>query len=450
MIKEQKLKQTNLRKALQYLQEVVRARLSHYFRKEEDPVVFKMPAFSLEDDDGAYFTHFVAYHQMKVDELIVLLLALVPNVYPQFFDRLISEFLPDGGDFPEFGGAKGVNHRGMIPTGETALFILAGADLDRRFKCLRIFRPEHYFEKNKILTLEQVKEGEPAMSGKLILDNDHLELFTLNEITLPKLSTRFPAEHIATEMEWDDLVLHPKTMNQIKELEIWIKHNDTLLYQWGMHKKIKPGYRVLFYGPPGTGKTLAATLLGRYTKKEVFKIDLSMVVSKYIGETEKNLANLFDKAQNKNWILFFDEADSIFGKRTNVRDAHDKYANQEVSYLLQRIETYPGLTILASNFKNNIDEAFLRRFNATIYFPFPKPEERIQLWRRAFPQNVAFESNIFFEDLAEKYELTGAHIMNVVHYSCLDALNRDSNLITSRSIHEGIYKELNKEGKVIS
>src|SRR5690606_1665724 len=149
---------------------------------------------------------------------------------------------------------------------------------------------------------------------------------------------------------------------------------------WGMEKRLNPGFRVLFHGPPGTGKTLTASLLGKYTGKEVYKIDLSMVVSKFIGETEKNLANLFDKAENKDWILFFDEADALFGKRTNVRDAHDKYANQEVSFLLQRTETYAGLVILATNFKNNIDDAFARRFQSHIYFPSPAFGERLKIW----------------------------------------------------------------------
>ena len=136
-------------------------------------------------------------------------------------------------------------------------------------------------------------------------------LKTAELVSKPRFSIDFPAEYIETEMEWDDLVLHPTTLGQIRDIENWINHNDTLLREWGMQKKIKPGYRALFYGPPGTGKTLTATLLGKYTGKDVFRIDLSRVVSKYIGETEKNLSRLFDKAKNKNWILFFDEADAV-------------------------------------------------------------------------------------------------------------------------------------------
>jgi SpoVK/Ycf46/Vps4 family AAA+-type ATPase len=216
-----------------------------------------------------------------------------------------------------------------------------------------------------------------------------------------------------------------------------------------MEERIKPGYRVLFYGPPGTGKTLAATLLGKYTGKDVYKIDLSMVVSKFIGETEKNLANLFANAENHDWILFFDEADALFGKRTNVRDAHDKYANQEVSYLLQRVETYKGLVILASNYKDNIDEAFVRRFQSIVYFPMPKKEERFRIWTNTFPSQVRFEQELDLMQIADQYELTGANIVNVVQQVCLESLAKQDPVISTRQLIRGISKEFAKEGKML-
>src|SRR5690606_39095369 len=143
----------------------------------------------------------------------------------------------------------------------------------------------------------------------------------------------FPAMRVSTQMEWADLVIKPKTAQQINDIQIWLNHNKAFLQDWEMGKRTKPGFRALFYGPSGTGKTLTATLLGKQFGKDVFRIDLSQVVSKYIGETEKNLEKVFKKAEHKDWILFFDEADALFGKRSNVQNAHDKYANQEVSYL---------------------------------------------------------------------------------------------------------------------
>ena len=287
------------------------------------------------------------------------------------------------------------------------------------------------------------------MSGRLVLDPEIVELLTVGTVSKPRFSSEFPAEHIETEMSWDDLVLNPSTLRQIHEIENWIKHNDTLLQDWGMKKKIKPGYRALFYGPPGTGKTLTATLLGKHTGKDVFRIDLSRVVSKYIGETEKNLSRLLDKAENKNWILFFDEADALFGKRTDIRDAHDKYANQEVAYLLQRIENYNGLVILATNQRGNIDEAFVRRFQTIIQFPMPRPEERYEIWHKAFPRQMEVASDIDWRQVAARHELTGAGIMNVTHYCAVEALADGSGSLDLPRLEAAILREYIKEGRAV-
>ncbi len=216
---------------------------------------------------------------------------------------------------------------------------------------------------------------------------------------------------------------------------------------WGLKKKIKPGYRALFFGPPGTGKTLAANLIGKYSDRPVFRVDLSRVVSKYIGETEKNLASLFDKAENKDWVLFFDEADACFGKRSTTKEAKDRYANQEIAYLLQRIENFNGLVILATNFKNNIDEAFMRRFNAVIYFPKPLADERLLLWQNSIPQKVKLDSTVNLALIAEKYDLTGAHIMGAVHHACLKTRGNNSIVLNNEALLQGITKELTKEGR---
>jgi len=259
----------------------------------------------------------------------------------------------------------------------------------------------------------------------------------------------FPAQTLKTEREWTELILEKQTMNELLEIKTWLQHGQKLIGEFGISKKLKFGYRALFHGSSGTDKTLAATLLGKMTGLEVFKIDLSMIISKYIGETEKNLATLFNKAENKNWILFFDEADALFGKRTNVRDAHDKYANQEVSYLLQRIENYYGLVILASNLKNNIDAAFLRRFNSVIHFPLPNATSRLKIWKNGLPEKSELEKNINLKQIAEKYELSGSGIMNVIQYASLLAVKRKNQQIKERDILQGVRKEFKKEGKII-
>ena len=208
-------------------------------------------------------------------------------------------------------------------------------------------------------------------SGRLGPGREAVERLTNGSVDLPSFSSAFPAAHLQTEMTWEDVVLHPKAQHQIQEIENWVRDNSVPMDDPEMDKRVKAGYRVLFHGPAGTGKTVAATLLGKSAGRPVLRIDLARVLSKYIGETEKNLSRLFDAARDKDWILFFDEADALFGKRTAVREAHDKYANQEVAYLLQAIETHPGLVILATNQRNTIDDAFLRRFQASIQFLHP-------------------------------------------------------------------------------
>ena len=172
-------------------------------------------------------------------------------------------------------------------------------------------------------------------------------------------------------------------------------------------------------------------------------------MSKYIGETEKNLSKVFDRAEKQGWILFFDEADALFGKRTSVNDAHDRYANQEVSYLLQRIEDYDGLVILATNLKNNLDDAFMRRFQSSIFFPIPHAEERLMLWKKGFPEQAKLESKVDLESLSNSFELSGGGIINVIQHSLLMALENDDKIIRLEDIKEGIRREYQKVGRTI-
>ena len=193
---------------------------------------------------------------------------------------------------------------------------------------------------------------------------------------------------------------------------------------------------------------MTASLLGQVTGKEVYRINLAAVVSKYIGETEKNLEKVFDLAEDKDWILFFDEADALFGKRTGIKDSHDRYANQEVSYLLQRIEEYRGLVVLSTNQKINIDDAFARRFQSVIRFPMPDAGRRKAIWTRSFSPRTEFEDAINWDTIARDYELTGGAIMNVVQYASVMAMSRGERIIRQADILQGIRREFQKEGKM--
>ena len=201
----------------------------------------------------------------------------------------------------------------------------------------------------------------------------------------------------------------------------------------------------MFYGTPGTGKTLTASLLGKKNKLDVYRVDLSQVVSKYIGETEKNLGSIFDVAENKNWILFFDEAESLFSKRTAVSDSKDKYANQETAYLLQRVENYKGLIIMATNLKPNIDIAFSRRIQSMVYYAIPSPAQRKQLWEKAL-EGITKISAEELKQLANKYELSGGSIKNIIQYAWLIAKEKNCE-VNLQILLMGIRRELNKDGK---
>jgi DNA polymerase III delta prime subunit len=380
-------------------------------------------------------------------EWLVLMLAMVPHIQPNFFESIISEHLPNGGDFPEFGGVKGTNHRGMLPTGETAQFIIAGDQLEKRLAVQNLFSEDHFFYQHDMVWLESVKEGEPLMSGRIILSPEWVNFLLTGSAVKPKFSPDFPAKLVTTKMDWNDLVLHPFTLEQIDDIKRWFKFHHVLEADTNLSRKINNGYRVLFHGPPGTGKTLTAGLMGKEFNKDVYRVDLSQIVSKYIGETEKNLSKIFDRAEHKDWILFFDEADALFGKRTNVQSSHDKYANQEVSFLLQRVEDFSGLMILASNYKSNMDEAFLRRFHSIVHFPMPNAQERLKLWERSLPSSIKNNGRLELVHLAETHEISGASILNIIQYASLKALSREDKTLQHQDLLNGIRRELRKEEK---
>lgn len=439
----------NIIQSLSFLRELVDNRLSAFMSKDDSQRSFRIPDLNIEPAMRP-LSHFLLQNPHNLEEFTILMLALVPHLQPNFLDVIVQKYLPEGGDFAEIGGVKGENHRGMLPTGETALFILAGNNISERIRISQYFSSEHPFQKKDILRLGSVKEGEPQMSGKIVLSQEYVDLLTVGKVSAPAFSQDFPAKKITTEMSWDDLVLRQQTYSQISDIKMWLEYHQLLEKDPIIQRKLKPGYRVLFYGSSGTGKTLTASLLGKHFRKDVYLVDLSQVVSKYIGETEKNLEKVFFKAENKDWILFFDEADALFGKRSNVSSAHDKYANQEVSYLLQRVEDYQGLIILASNFKNNIDQAFVRRFNSIIHFPYPDAKERLAIWEKNAPESIPFENKLNLKSFADKYELTGSGITNIMQYASLRAVSKNGkSMIDHEDIMLGIRREFLKEDKIV-
>ncbi len=244
---------------------------------------------------------------------------------------------------------------------------------------------------------------------------------------------------------WDDLVLPAGPKGQLRGLEHWVRHRPVVYDDWGFADRIMlgRGLTVLFSGPSGTGKTMAAGILARRLELELFRIDLSTVVSKYIGETEKNLSRVFDGAQSANAVLFFDEADALFGKRSEVKDAHDRYANIEVSYLLQRMEAYDGVAILATNFRDNLDAAFTRRIHVTVEFPFPHTADRDRIWRALLPAAVPQADDVNLAFLARQFPLAGGGIRNCA-VSAAFAAAADGGVVRMQHLVRAVAAELDK------
>lgn len=439
-----------LQQEMAWLEKVIVARLNIYFRQETDyrSIFEVVPPVHPQQD--APYVKLLHHYKMNIAERVVLAMAIAPHIQPEVLDHFFFKNSQYERGFTEFGGLKGIAHGGFLPTGETAMFLLAGKDLQQRFSYMYLLEKDHFFSTDQILTLDTAPNDEPEMNGALKISKELIHQLTTGKLRKPDFSMDFPAKLITTPMSWKDLVLPARTHEQIDEIKAWVEHSHVLMNDWGMNKKLKPGFKTLFYGPPGTGKTLTACLLGKQCSMDVYRVDLSMMISKYIGETEKNLSKIFDAAEHKNWILFFDEAEALFGKRTGVSDAHDRFANQEVSYLLQRIEDFNGVIILASNLKSNIDEAFTRRFQSVIYFPVPAPEQRFQLWANAFPEIAGVDEKINLRQIALKYELTGGTIMNIIRYSSLMTLKRNENVIMLNDIEQGIKREYLKEGKILA
>ncbi|AYL99044.1 ATP-binding protein [Mucilaginibacter celer] len=387
---------------------------------------------------------------LDVYSRLALVLAMAPHIRPDALDVFFGKNQLYDRGFTEFGGVTDKGHSGFLPTAQTLCFLITATNPELRLEVMEIFANENVLTKEQVISISDVESYLPRFNGVLILSNYWFQYFLTGRYPLQENSSSFPAQKINTNMNWEDVVLSDDVMEQITGIRTWLEHGDTLMNDWGLFKKLKPGYRALFYGPPGTGKTLTATLIGKASGRDVYRVDLSMVVDKYIGETEKNLSRIFDIAQHKNWILFFDEADALFGKRTAANSSNDRHANQQTAYLLQRIEDFPGIVILATNLKANMDEAFSRRFQAMVRFPMPTATERYELWQGAFSGKCTLSPDIDLYKIAEEYELAGGAIINVLRYCAMCAISRGDTVVNADELMEGIRREFKKDNKTIN
>jgi len=435
-----------LQSELHWLKQVLERQVEHYLegsRGAQGLNDFPPPAQPSDTALGAL----IADWSLAPPERLALALALAPHLRPEALDMLLMDSNRTGRPFTEFGGVIDSRHRGFLPSGQTLAFLLSANQPSAWNDYHRLTTPDSRLMREQLLRLEPETEQSPRIAAPLRLSEQWLQYLLTGERARPERESDFPAHPISCRQDWSDLVLDPHVRLQLEEIRHWIQHGQSVMRDYKLDGKIKPGYRAVFFGPPGTGKTLSTCLLGKSMGREVYRIDASMVVSKYIGETEKNLGRVFDVAQYRDWILFFDEADSLFGKRSSATSSNDRHANQQTAYLLQRIEDFPGVVILATNLKTNMDEAFTRRFQAMLHFNMPNQQERLQLWRNAFEGSLELEPDIQLPEIAAQFEISGGSIINVLRSCALSAAARGKTTIGQDSLMQALRRELAKDNK---
>ena len=373
----------------------------------------------------------VAGYDLDAAEATALVAALAPEV-DEKFDLLYTAL----GDRPQSDGL----------TGETLRTLLART-LAGRSRAADLLAPSAKLRGLRMLTLDP---AEPALAGRIAINPELGSWLLGREGHEPEFSPDFPAQRLRTVHTFDDLVLPHGTRDRLREVLDRIALRPVVLGEWGFARSHDNagGLHVLFHGPAGTGKTTAAAVIGRETGLPVYRVNIASVVSKYIGETPKNLDRIFQRAEARNWIMFFDEADALFGRRAEVEDARDRYANQEVSYLLQRIESFDGITILATNLLANIDEAFHRRIHVEIGFPQPAVRERARLWRTSLPEEAPRVKDLDLTELARRFELSGGEIRNAVFHAAFRAAAEGESVGLGHLL-DGAQAEYEKGGRLV-
>ncbi len=437
---------------LKWLEQVISTRFQLHFNQESDHQSIQSIVCPSLDDLDCKYSQIIKFHHFGWEERLVLILAQTAHLAPQLLDPFFAVNRITDQPYTEFGGYTSKRHRGFLPTLETALFLLAGTDLEQRFQVHTIFDQDHPFHRDHILERKLPADGAPIWSSPLILSKGFQAQLSYNRPYESSQGILFPATKITTLLDSEDLILEESLKKELNEIGTWVQHQNTILDEWDFKRHLKPGYKVLFYGAPGTGKSLSAALLGKMTGHDVYRVDLSLIGSKYIGETEKNLNRVFDSALQNNWILFFDEADALFGRRITSKKTKSRSSNQDMAFLLQKIEDYPGVIVISHSKKINIDQAFARRFQSILHFPMPNAQQRLQLWKTIFSAHPILDESVQLEQLAIRYELSGGAISNILRQASLIAIGRSNKMVNQRDIEVAIRREFNQdiEGRTLT
>ncbi len=431
---------------LKWLEKIIAQRVQLFQDNSDQFEVVPFDDLSHRDD---LYSKIINHYEFDYLERGVFTVAFAHFFYNQIFDSVVDLKVK----YPnrtQIGGFLS-NQTEFSPNLELICFLFTDHSIEERVACYNLFSSNSSLFRFFVLQLNDTIEQKNIWNKTFSLNQDYIQLILTGEISKPNFSLDFPAKLLTTNSRWKDLVLTDNTLNDLNEIIAWYHNEEKIRIDWGYDKVVKPGFRTVFFGPSGTGKSLTAALLGQQLGIDVYRIDITKIVSKYIGETAKNLENLFKQAENKNWILFFDEAESLFGKRTTGGSVNDKYANQEVGYLLQRIEDYPGIVIIATNLKSQMDDAFLRRFQNYIHFPQPEQDLREKLWRNSFNNgHEGIQLDIDYKKLASQFELTGGIICNVIRTCLIQMVMNNAEVIKTDDVESAVKKELSKMGQFYS
>ena len=431
---------------IQWLQKIIAYRLNHLQSTENFERIAPIPILG-EKTATTNYAEFLAAHNFAEAERLAIALVMARAVEMEIFVPIVEPFKDAAFRYVFGGDLKGKSLR-FIPTFQTLCFLLARRDKERQAYYIRHFHKRHPLFLNGIVMLYAADDEQNLLNHQLEISEAYLRYFLGGAV--PRLDTEgdFPATLAHTHLSFEDVVLGEKVRIALKDLTRLIQHKKRLLKMDGVKGRVRSSHVLIFSGEPGTGKTLTAKTIGKSYNIPVYIVNLARIVSKYIGETEKNLERVFDRFDNKDCILFFDEADALFGKRTEVKDSKDRYANQEVAFLLQKIEAFNGIVILATNVSNveqTFDKAFQRRIWRQIKFSFPNYKERLLLWEKALPKSFQYAAGLL-DRLAKNYQLTGASIQNIVSDGLLYALDEDTRILTYELLEAAMKAEYLKRG----
>lgn len=386
------------------------------------------------------YGNFIKQHQLDSYARLALALTIAPQLRPHALDIFFSKNSIYDRSFTEFGGITANHYAGFLPTVQTLNFLFTVKDPLLFEKVNVLLTTSHVLQKERVVIIGETVNSLPKLSASISIHQNWFDHFVTGENLAITIDNQFGG-FITSNLAWDDLVLAPQTLAQISEITSWSKYQNTLMQEWGLNQKLKPGYRVLFYGEPGTGKTLTTTLIGKALGKFVFRIDFVALVSSFIDKTEKNLAQIFKTANDRDWILYVDDADALFDNSNDNRSTIDHHNKVVRVKFLEYASDFAGLIIFSTTFSTKSNKCFASLFQNVIYFPMPDVAQRLRLWQNAFSGKISLAPDVNLTVIAENYPLSAGAIANVLRYCAIDTLQKNEILITENDLVKGVERE---------